>query len=89
MKKLVDLAAEYYVKESELWKTSRLLYTSVLADTVADENPNTEDLGRLVQLKQILRLSYKEVATCHQKVDSLGSGPRSFGSCVLVGRTGI
>lgn len=66
--KLVDLAEKFFVKEPELWASSRLLYSSILADTVADHRPNNEDLGRLVMLKWTLGLSSQEVASCHQRV---------------------
>lgn len=66
--KLVDLAEKYFVKGPELWESSRLIYSSVLADTVAEHEANTEDLGRLVMLKWTLGLSSQEVASCHHKV---------------------
>ncbi|CBJ27230.1 conserved unknown protein [Ectocarpus siliculosus] len=65
---LMDLAEKYFVKGPELWGSSRLIYSSVLADTVAEHEPNTEDLGRLVMLKWTLGLSSQEVASCHHKV---------------------
>ncbi|CAM9821657.1 unnamed protein product [Ectocarpus sp. 6 AP-2014] len=65
---LVDLAEKYFVKGPELWGSSRLIYSSALADTVAEHQPNTEDLGRLVMLKWTLGLSSQEVALCHHKV---------------------
>ncbi|CAM9327973.1 unnamed protein product, partial [Scytosiphon promiscuus] len=77
-RQLVDLAAKYFVKESELWESSRLLYASVLADLAADDKSNTEDLSRLVMLKRTLRLSSAEIAMCHHGViaDSVNSvGP--------------
>lgn len=67
----MDLAEKFFVKEPELWASSRLLYSSILADTVADHRPNNEDLGRLVMLKWTLGLSSQEVASCHQKVGPL------------------
>lgn len=66
--KLVDLAEKFFVKEPELWASSTLLYSSILTDTVADQRPNNEDLGRLVMLKWTLGLSSHEVASCHQRV---------------------
>lgn len=68
MKKLVDLAEKFFVKEPETWESSRLLYCSILVDTVADHRPNSEDLGSLVMLKWTLGLTSQEVASCHQKV---------------------
>ncbi|CAM9275179.1 unnamed protein product [Ectocarpus fasciculatus] len=65
---LVDLAEKYFVKGPELWESSRLIYSSVLADTVAEHEANTEDLGRLVMLKWTLGLSSQEVASCHHKI---------------------
>lgn len=64
----MGLAEKYFVKGPELWESSRLIYSSVLADTVAEHEPNTEDLGRLVMLKWTLGLSSQEVASCHHKV---------------------
>ncbi|CAB1098104.1 unnamed protein product [Ectocarpus sp. CCAP 1310/34] len=66
--KLVGLAEKYFVKGPELWESSRLIYSSVLADAVAEHEPNTEDLDRLAMLKWTLGLSSQEVASCHHKV---------------------
>lgn len=66
--KLVDLAEKYFVQEPALWESSRFLYSSILADTVANHRPNNEDLDHLVMLKWTLGLSSQEVASCHQKV---------------------
>lgn len=60
------------LKEPQLWESSSLLYSSILSDTVADHEPNTDDLGRLVMLKWTLGLDPREVAACHQMVSSVG-----------------
>lgn len=56
------------MKEPEVWESARLLYSSVLVDTVAERPANTEDLPRLVALKWTLGLGPEDIASCHQKV---------------------
>lgn len=71
----MGLAEKYFVKGPELWESSRFIYSSILADTVAEHEPNTDDLGRLVMLKWTLGLSSQEVASCHHKVGFTFSFP--------------
>ena len=56
------------MKEPEVWESARLLYSSVLADTVTERRADTEDLPRLVTLKWTLGLGPKDIASCHHKV---------------------
>lgn len=65
---LVDLGEKFFVKEPELWQSSRVLYSAILTDTVTDQRTNTDDLGILSALKETLRLGHEDVAACHQKV---------------------
>lgn len=51
-----------------MWESACLLYSAILADTVADGRANTEDLARLVALKWTLGLGPQDIASCHQKV---------------------
>lgn len=69
---LVLLGEKYFVKEPELWRSSQLLYSSVLMDAVTDHHPDMDDLARLVALKDTLKLSPMDVAACHQQVCVIG-----------------
>lgn len=73
----------YYVKEPELWESSRMLYSSVLADTVSDHRASTEDLARLVALKWTLGLGPQDIAACHQNVGSLAALLFAFCVCLF------
>lgn len=56
------------MKEPELWKSSRVLYSAILTDTVTDHRTNADDLDILSALKGTLGLGHEDVAACHHEV---------------------
>lgn len=81
---LVDLGEKYFVKEPELWRSSQLLYSSVLMEAVTDHHPDMDDLARLVALKDTLGLSPMDVAACHQQVCVIGLSKKPMCRVVLL-----